>query len=181
MKSIYNFDNLEKYFTINPRTGKVDFFKCIDRSGEKKKVFLGHFDETGNPVSSLKDNQILWPYGMETIKNKKNIFIVEGEKCAFALYQFLIRANLSDTFGVVGMHGTGGMQDPPRDFFEFLDNKKVFIIPDLDDSFVGQNAANKLIIKLKFAGFTPDLILLDGKNKPGFDIFDWLQIQDGEP
>jgi len=155
------------YETRDPETRDILFFKTVEKEGEKKKVFSGHY-LNGQPVFGLPENTIKHPYNLHKAKNADYVFIVEGEKCAAVLSAFLPAVQCA-----IGTHGHGGMKNLPLESIEHLLNKQIFIIPDLDK--VGKQAAATLCRRLQSYGIETKIIELPGADKNGYDIDDFLK------
>lgn len=166
--------NSQKKIWVYPtRTGgKVATFRQ-DAPGKSKKIWQAQWCEAKNQwVNNLKgiSRADIPVYRLEEIRNaiarKQHIFIVEGEKCADALWDIGLAATTN-------IGGAGKWQ--PSDSKD-LEGAKIIICPDRDRAGIGH--AQNLFKEFPDAQFLFPYPEMDWENIPeksGVDIADWIE------
>lgn len=165
--------NSQKKIWVYPtRTGgKVATFRQ-DVPGKSKKIWQAQWSDLKKQwVNNLKgiSRADIPVYRLEEIQNaiarKQNIFIVEGEKCADALWDIGLAATTN-------IGGAGKWQ--PSDSKD-LEGAKIIICPDRDRAGIGH--AQNLFKEFPDAQFLFPYPEMDWENIPeksGVDIADWI-------
>jgi len=136
----------------------------LDGSKSRKQI-IPYFNENGQsgiPKDLPAEHRI---YGMDTVKDfSKPIFIVEGEKCAYALHGL----------GYQAITSVGGCQQVGKaDWSVISEAKQVYILPDNDA--VGWNYARKIYEQIKSFAALSSIKFLPSKQCEKADICDYLK------
>ncbi len=105
-------------------------------------------------------------YRPPSVLGARQVYIVEGEKCADLLWDFGICATCNDS----------GAEHWKPDFNEFLRGKDCIVLPDADEP--GQRHADQVALSLVGIARSIKVVKLPGLG-PKQDIYDWL-LEDGE-
>ena len=150
------------YTYCNPQGAPMLRVHRHDKLGQKfffQENFLQGFWIKGGYLGKLQ------PYGYETWKDKRCIFIVEGEKCV----RVLEKSGFSATTFPGGSHGW-----KPH-YREYFQGKSVVLLPDQDR--VGFQFMREVYMGLKDSIQDIRILLLPGL-KAGEDVADWLSFKE---
>ncbi len=152
--------------------GHVIRLECENElSGSKsRKQIIPYFKENGQsgiPDNLSKEHRI---YGLDTVKDfSKPIFIVEGEKCAHALYGL----------GYQAVTSLGGCAQVHLADWSFLHPAKiVYLLPDYDVA--GASYMQTVYNSIRQFPIRPDIKLIAFKQHPKADICDYLKTLIGK-
>jgi hypothetical protein len=133
------------------------------RDGQKKSIFQRRPDGNGGWVNNLKGVRLV-PYRLPEILKQdpgRTIFVVEGEKCADALWAI-------DVAATTNPQGAGKWKDA---FSEYLRGRHVVILPDKDEA--GREHAEK--VEQSLTGIAASVLVVELPNLPHKgDVADWL-------
>lgn len=135
-------------------------------SGSKpRKQIIPYFKENGQsgiPEDLPREHRI---FGLDTVTDfSKPVFIVEGEKCAYALHGLGYQAITN-----VGSSGQGHLAD----WSVIAEAERIYILPDNDDT--GLKYARGVYERVKAFGKQPVIKLLPFKQCEKADICDFLK------
>ena len=118
---------------------------------------------TGKAIRQVGNTKAIQniPYRYADWCDEKTIIIVEGEKCAEALWER----------GIPATCNAGGANKWPDGLNDYFKGREVIILPDNDDA--GINHAKLVRKQLKQTAKSVKCILLDGLNDKG-DVWDWF-------
>lgn len=140
----------------------------LDGSKPHKKIipFFRENGQQGIPDDFPGECRV---YGLDSISNfSKPVFIVEGEKCAYALQGLGFQA-------ITSLGGTG--QISKADWSAIQDAKLVYILPDNDE--VGRKYAYHVYRQIKAFGQLLTIKLLRFPVAPKADVCDYLKTIPG--
>ena len=169
MKKVYSW----KYKTRNGvQIGVVNRFESkVDNIKSSKQIVpCFNKDSQGNfkpgIPESINENRPL--YGLDTIKDNKTIYIVEGEKCAQAL---------TSAFGYACLTTIGGSKNARKTKYTELSGiNECIIIPDKDKCGYDYSSDIYRMVKNACPNCNFSLVQLEGLPEKG-DFCDWVQAR----
>jgi len=158
-------DSVKVYFRL-----RIDFAK----NGEKGKNFYFYEPAIENNKEILKLVKGFVPtvlYHLPEIEDKKEVFYVEGEKCADALWGLGIPSTTLPIGASTKINGEMLKALLP------LRNKRIFILPDNDEQ--GRKYAKSIAKALKQLGADPEIIYIPdlGDKTDVADYIEFLRLQ----
>lgn len=169
MKHVYSW----QYKTRNGQTiGKVNRYESKNDDKKLSKSIIPYFKKNANgefsPGIPENINNSRPLFGLETIKDNKTIFIVEGEKCAQAL---------TSAFGYACLTTMGGSNNAGKTKTDDLSGiNRVFLLPDNDEPGFSYVSEVFRILKEKYSNIEFSLIQLESLPEKG-DFCDWVQAR----
>jgi KaiC/GvpD/RAD55 family RecA-like ATPase/5S rRNA maturation endonuclease (ribonuclease M5) len=160
-------DYKEKDGNVVGHVSRLENEKELSGSKPRKQI-IPHFKENGQ--SGVPENFPSFKriYGLDSLSDPlKPIFIVEGEKCAFALKGLGYQA-------ITCLGGAG--QGHLADWSCLKDAKEIYLLPDNDPA--GENFAKDVFKKIKSFNTKASISLLRFPFKEKADICDFLKRHD---
>lgn len=136
---------------------------------EHGKQIIPYFNE-GGTKSGIPDYMANQRpiFGVETIKQDDTVYVVEGEKCAYAVHK---------TFGYPAITSLGGAQAASKtNWYELPMVKTVVLVPDNDKSGIAYMKQVYKELKAVDPGIKFKILELPDVEKKG-DVCDWINAQ----
>jgi hypothetical protein len=165
-KTKYKSKFIKSYVYKDP-TGKeyLQVRKFVDNNG-KKSFALYHKDQKGEWISGVPKDTKLYPYKIDEWKDRKIVYIVEGEKDCDELWNW----------GVPATTNPMGAMSWKEEFNEWFRDKKVVILPDNDEA--GKRHAQSVLANIITIASGVKVVSLPGLPPKG-DFTDWLSKCNG--